>query len=105
MTMLILFVIVLVCVNVADHYDLREGEYRNMPWWRIIIQWFVNAFHIVDQGINSLVLFGHPNETVSSRIGRLKDNAWYWAVSYYLAGLLFFPAKLNLHHCRRYIGS
>ena len=104
MTLLILLIVVFVGANVADHYDLREGEYHG-PWWRIIIQWFVNAFHIVDQGINSLVLFGHPNETISSRIGRKKDTAWYWWVSYYLVGLLFFMAKVDFDHCRRYIGS
>lgn len=106
MTTAIIILIIWVGAILGDRNDLRENGYHNCRWWwQYAVQYAANLFHSIDQLINSVVLMGHPNETISGRAGRLYDNAWYWWLAYYVIGLVFFPAKWDLKHCDRYLGS
>ena len=58
---------------------------------RFIYQLFYNLFIAVDQLLNALLL-GHPDETLSSRLGRAKGKERYFWVEYlrFFVDLIFY---------------
>lgn len=58
---------------------------------RVIIQFLYNIFISIDQLVNTLLL-GHPDETLSSRLGRARLEPRYFWVSWirHLVNILFF---------------
>lgn len=67
-----------------------------------ILRIIVNVFLSIDQLLNTLLL-GHPDETISSRLGRTKNNERYFWVKYFRLGvnaLFFFDRGPNGEwHC------
>ena len=66
----------------------------------------VNLFLAIDQLANTLLL-GHPDETISSRLGRSKGKERYFWVRWFrifVDKLFFFDYKIDkdgkkIHHC------
>ena len=76
---------------------------------KIIIRITVNLFLALDQLLNTLLL-GHPDETLSSRLGRSKGREkYYWVKVFRLfVNVLFFFDKevrddITIHHCEKSI--
>lgn len=74
-----------------------------------ILQLAKNLFIAVDQLINTLLL-GHPDETLSSRLGRAKDKeryVWVWYLRWFVNYLFFFDysyrAGQKVWHCENSI--
>lgn len=76
---------------------------------RSILRYLVNYFLAVDQLCNTL-LFGHPDETISSRLGRSKGRERYFFIAplrKLVDFLFFFDKTLDgeniIHHCEKSI--
>ena len=66
-------------------------------------RYFVNLFLAVDQCLNTLLL-GHPDETISSRLGRSIGRERYFWVSYFrrfVDTLFWFDTDGERKHCEK----
>jgi hypothetical protein len=76
----------------------------------MILQYIFNIFLVIDQSLNAL-LGGHPDETLSSRLGRSKNKPRYKWVKYFriFVDILFFfdnvknPDGSRIRHCEKSI--
>lgn len=76
------------------------------------MQYLFNLFLAVDQALNT-ILFGHPDETLSSRLGRTVDKEryfWVKPVRITIDTLFFFDTKLLpngriMRHCEKSVMS
>lgn len=79
-------------------------------FFKLLLQLVFNLFLAIDQILNT-VLLGHPDETLSSRLGRTKDHERYFWVSPFreFVNTLFFfdtiilPDGRKKKHCERSI--
>lgn len=78
---------------------------------RAILRYIVNLFLAIDQLVNT-ILFGHPDETLSSRLGRAKDHYKFFWVNWFrifVDTLFFFDKEVDeeegivIHHCEKSI--
>ena len=75
---------------------------------KLVLQVLFNLFLAVDQLLNTILL-GHPDETLSSRLGRTVRNERYFWVKYLrlLVDILFFFDYTNdedgsiIRHCHK----
>ena len=74
-----------------------------------ILRFIVNLFLAIDQLANTLLL-GHPDETLSSRLGKAKGRERYFWVKLFrltVNGLFFFDKEVDsdsgkvLRHCEK----
>jgi hypothetical protein len=73
--------------------------------FRSFIQFIFNIFLALDQLLNTLLL-GHCDETLSSRLGRSKDNERYFWVRWLriaVDALFFFDTDGDKKHCEKSI--
>lgn len=59
-----------------------------------VCKYIFNNLVAIDQLVNTM-FGGDPDETISSRSGKLQDRVW-WA-----KGLCWFLNKLDFDHCKR----
>tara|TARA_Y100000296_G_C5180060_1_gene263664 strand:+ start:5337 stop:5636 length:300 start_codon:yes stop_codon:yes gene_type:complete len=77
----------------------------------LLAQYIYNLFLALDQLINTVILFGHPDESVSSRLGRAigKERYFWVAPLRVLVDAIFFFDKSVLDngyvmkHCEKSI--
>jgi len=60
-----------------------------------ILGWFLRLFVLMSQIGNALLLYGNPDETISARCYRNKDNP-YWGKAYLGVNKVFFWEE---NHC------
>jgi hypothetical protein len=60
------------------------------------LAWLTKTGSAFSQILNTMLLQGDPNESISGRSYRLRDNK-YWGISYKLVNMLFF---LQEDHCK-----
>ena len=74
-----------------------------------LIRYLINLFLAIDQLTNTLLL-GHPDETLSSRLGKSRGRERYFWVSGFrklVDSLFFFDTKIEdgtgrvIHHCEK----
>ena len=77
----------------------------------VALRYLINIFLTLDQMINTLLL-GHPDETLSSRLGRSKDNHRYFWVKWLRSivdRMFFFDKEVDekhgvvIRHCEKSI--
>ena len=56
----------------------------------IIVIWFSNLIITLSQAVNSIVLFGDPNETVSARAWRARRDSKLWAAVVKVIDTVYF---------------
>jgi hypothetical protein len=72
---------------------------------KLVARYIINLFLTFDQMVNT-VLLGHPDETLSSRLGRTIGKERYWWVKplrIFVDILFFFDTDGDKKHCEKSI--
>ena len=67
---------------------------------KFIGKYLLNVLKLIDQAVNCIVLFGSPNETISERAAKARNNGREWGCV-----LCRWLDRINPGHCDRALTS